>query len=222
MSRRHWIPEEIDIVRQFYPNLPTEMVAEAVGRSLSAVHNQAAKLGLTKSRFFHQCFANRNKRANSGSFKPGMQPWNAGLKGVTGTHPNSRRTQFKKGEVRGAARHNYVPIGSLRLCKDGYLERKTCDDHPVPARRWVAVHRQVWEAANGPVPDGHIVVFKPGQRTVVVEEITLDRLECISRAENMRRNTIHNYPQEIVRAVQMRGALNRRINHERQDHRRSA
>jgi len=62
-------------------------------------------------------------------------------------------TQFKKGDRLGAAQHNYVPIGSLRVSKDGYLERKVTDDPSfVPNRRWVSVHRLVWEAAHGPVP----------------------------------------------------------------------
>lgn len=119
----------------------------------------------------------------------------------------------------GAAQHNYVPIGTHRLSKDGYLERKTNDEHPTPARRWIGVHRLVWEAANGPVPPGHIIAFKPGQRTNVLEEITLGRVECISLAENIRRNTLHRYPKEIVHTIQVRAALNRRINREQQDNR---
>lgn len=50
-------------------------------------------------------------------------------------------------------------------------------------------------------------------RTAVLDEITLDRVECISLAENMRRNSYHNYPKEIALAIQLRGVLNRKINH---------
>ncbi|CAB3960116.1 hypothetical protein LMG7053_06166 [Achromobacter ruhlandii] len=48
-------------------------------------------------------------------------------------------------------------------------------------------------------------------RTADVDLITADKVECISFAENMRRNTLHRYPKEIAHAIQMRGALNRRI-----------
>lgn len=92
--------------------------------------------------------------------------------------------RFRKGEVRGAAQHNYVPIGTLRWSKDGYLERKVTDDHPVPARRWVGEHRLIWEAENGPIPDGHVVVFLDGDPT----HLELSNLRCVSRAVLARLN----------------------------------
>ena len=42
------------------------------------------------------------------------------VKESTGFHPNTRATQFKKGSLP----HNTLPNGSLRITKDGYLERK--------------------------------------------------------------------------------------------------
>lgn len=123
----------------------------------------------------------------------------------------SVETRLKPGRPAHQAR-NYVPIGGLRVTRDGTLERKVTDDpHIAPARRWVAVARLVWEAANGPIPKGHVVRFKDGMRTAEESEITVDRLECISRNENMRRNSYHNYPQPIPQLIQLRGALNRKI-----------
>ncbi|MFM0243839.1 HNH endonuclease [Paraburkholderia sediminicola] len=129
-----------------------------------------------------------------------------------GTHPNSRRTQFKKGEMRGAAQHNYVPIGSERISKDGYLERKVNDDHPTPARRWIGVHRLVWEAANGPIPRGHVVCFLPGRKTSEVEKITLDAVELVSRVELARRNHPVSRSPELAKLVQLKGAITRQVN----------
>ena len=84
-------------------------------------------------------------------FNPGSAAWNKGIPGSTGNHPNTKRTQFKKGRARGEAR-NYQPIGTLRIL-DGILQRKVTDDPALyPSRRWVAVHRLVWEAVNGPTP----------------------------------------------------------------------
>ena len=74
------------------------------------------------------------------------------------------------------------------------------------------MHRLVWMAANGPLPAGHIVVFKPGRRTTELEAITLDAVELISRAENMRRNSVHQLPPELARLVQLRGVLIKTIN----------
>lgn len=176
-------------------------------------------MGLKKSAQYlagpHACRLRRGDEVGKASrFKPGQTPWNKDKPGSTGHHPNTRRTQFKKGEMAGAAQHNYVPIGSLRVTKYGALERKVTDDPNIyPARRWRPVAHLVWEAANGPIPHGHVVRFKPGMHTTVEAEITLDRLECITYAENMRRTSLHRYPKEIMRAIQLRGALNRRINH---------
>lgn len=219
MNGRRWSEEELEILKKYYPNTPTAAIAKALGRTISQIYGQAERLSLKKSEaYLASPYACRLRRGDGIGkefrFKKGDAPWNKGKPGSTGTHPNCQRTQFKKGELTGAAKHNYVPIGSTRITKYGILERKVTDDHSVyPARRWVAVTRLVWEAANGPIPPKHVVRFKPGMSTTVEEEITLDRLECISLAENMRRNTLHRYPKEIALAIQLRGALNRKINH---------
>lgn len=223
MSGKSWSDIEVAVLRRFYADTPSSAIAAALRRPVHQVYGKAQKLGLKKSDDY--LAGPHSGRTDgtigvSGRFQPGLTPWNKGKPGSTGNHPNTRRTQFKKGEMRGAAQRNYVPIGSMRISKDGYLEVKTNDDHPVPARRWVAAHRLAWEAVHGPVPQGHIVVFLPGMRTAKPEEITADKLECISKAENMRRNTLHRYPKEIADAIRARAVLNRRINHvqEQQNH----
>jgi len=147
----------------------------------------------------------------SGRIRPGQTPWNKGVKGSTGTQAGCLATQFRPGRDPSEAR-NYRPIGSLRITKDGYLEQKTTDDQSVyPARRWVAMHRIVWERENGQVPPGHIVVFRQGMLTTDTDLITVDRLECITRAENMRRNTYHRYGKEVAQLIQLRGVITRKI-----------
>src|SRR6185437_7978694 len=66
---------------------------------------------------------------------------------------NSARTQFKKGGRTGRANELYKPIGTERLSKDGYLERKIHDGMPLQSR-WRAVHLVNWEKLNGPLPKG--------------------------------------------------------------------
>lgn len=70
--------------------------------------------------------------------------------------------------------------------------------------------RMGWEV--GQAPAGHIIVFKPGQFTDQLDQITIDRLECITRRENMLRNTVHRYGKEIAQLVQLRSVLTRHIN----------
>ncbi|MFX1675169.1 HNH endonuclease signature motif containing protein [Paraburkholderia sp. A2WS-5] len=217
--RRFWTDEEVERMKREYPERSTAELAVEFGCSEARVYAKAAELGLHKSATFME--SDRSGRIQRGrqdvrmaatQFKTGHTTWNKGTKGVCGTHPNSRRTQFKKGSMSGAAQHNYVPVGSYRLSKDGYLEQKVTDDHPVPARRWVGVHRLVWEAANGPVPDGHVVCFLPGRRSAAVEKITLDALELVHRAELARRNHPRSRNPELGRLVQLKGAITRQVN----------
>lgn len=220
ISRAAWTPQELQILRERYPDQTGATVARDIGRPLRSVYLKAAELGLRKSAAFNASDLSRriqrgkqNPNMIAARIQPGATPWNKGVKGSTGVQEGCRRTQFKKGEMSGAAQHNYVPIGSLRVSKDGYLERKVTDDPAlVPARRWVAEHRLVWEAAYGPIPAGHIVVFRPGTKTTVLELVTADRLECISRAENARRNHPRTKSPELAALVQLKGAITRQVN----------
>ncbi|MFG0785749.1 HNH endonuclease signature motif containing protein [Delftia tsuruhatensis] len=213
-----WTAQHIAKLRALYPDTPTNQVAQVLGYSTSTIYRQAAALGIKKSQAFNDSeHSGRIRRGRDDprmvatQFQPGLTPWNKGVPGSTGHHENTRATQFKT--RRPEESRNYLPIGSLRVTRDGLLERKMTDDRSiVPARRWTAVHRLVWEAANGPVPEGHIIVFRPGQRTTQEAEITADRLECISRAENARRNHPARKSPELAKLVQLKGAITRQVN----------
>lgn len=213
--RKPWKPSDDRELRRIYAKHSAAECAVALARTVSAIQQRVSVLGLSKSPEWiaeraRQRWAEGRHDASRAPLAAG-RGWNKGIKGSTGLHPNCRRTQFKKGRAPHLAR-NYQPIGSLRLSKDGYLERKVTDDHPVPARRWIGVHRLVWEAAHGPVPAGHAVVFKPGRRSASLDSITPDAVELVSRAELMRRNTRHRFPKELADLIAMKGALTRRIN----------
>lgn len=100
-----------------------------------------------------------------GKFHSGQVSWNKGQS--MPFHPASAATRFKPGERLGAARHNWVPVGTERISLDGYRERKTSDDAMPPRRRWQAVHRLNWEALNGPLPPGHALKCLDGDRANV-------------------------------------------------------
>lgn len=217
--RMVWNEKQTAQLTREYPDHQTADLAKVFGCSVAQVYSKATALGLKKSAAFME--SDRSGRIRRGrtdpkmvatQFKPGQESWNKGVKGICGTHPNCRRTQFKKGSMSGAAQHNYVPIGSYRHSKDGLLEQKTNDDHPVPARRWVGVHRLVWESANGPVPPGHVVCFRPGRKTAELELITLDAVELVTRADLARRNSHMSKDPEVAKLVQLKGAITRQVN----------
>lgn len=220
-TRTPWTKAETALLRQHYPTLPGPKLAAMLGRPLRTVYHKAWSLGLRKttetiSVMARQAMQEPTHAGRQTQFKPGMTPWNKGTHFTAGGR--SAETRFKRGEKRGAAQHNYVPIGSLRISKGGYLERKVNDTHPTPARRWIAVHRLVWEAANGPIPTGCIVTFKPGQKTAIEADITADRLECITKAQNLQRNSPRSKHPELAKLVQLKGAITRQVNRINREH----
>jgi hypothetical protein len=108
LLRRKWTATEIRRLRRLYPNMGNEPIGARLGRTWSAVQNMAVKMGLRKSEAF--------LRSPECRFQPGAKPWNLGVTGYMGANP----TSFRKGHMP----HNHRPIGSERLTKDGYLERK--------------------------------------------------------------------------------------------------
>lgn len=214
---RPWTAADLAALARLYPDHSAASVGATIGRAPGSVYNQAKRLGIQKSAAFYA--SQRSGRIQRGQqnaamqktqFKPGTEPWNKG----THFHAGGRSvdTQFQTGRPASDAK-NYKPIGSYRLNKEGHLERKFTDDRSLfPSRRWEPVYRSIWIAAHGPLPPGHIVVFKPGRRTNQLDQITLDCLECISRSENARRNHPAAKSAELGRLVQLKGAITRQIN----------
>lgn len=210
-GKRLWSASDDAALRALYPDTPTLVVARRLRRSLSAVYGRAELLNLHKSAAYLASPAACRLRRGDGvgaatRFQKGHAPANKGLRRPGWAPGRMRDTQFKKGVRQGVATKLYKPIGTERVSKDGYLERKINDDLPLQAR-WRAVHLLVWEAANGRVPAGHAIVFRNGNKT----DIRLDNLECITRRALMARNTIHNLPEPLAKTVQLLGALNRQI-----------
>ena len=201
--RRHaWTAAQIAVVRERYPDTDSAQLAAELGVSLVQLRDRAWALGIKKSKAYLSAISRAKAVGIETRFKPGQVPFNKGLKGWK-SGGRSVETQFGKGH-RPAS---WKPIGSERLSKEGYLQRKLTDTG-YPPRDWVPVHHIVWRDAGREIPPGHRVAFKDGNKT----NITLDNLELVTFAELMRRNTHHNYGPELAAVVQLRGALTRQIN----------
>ena len=213
MKRQPWPPSDCEALRLLYPDYSGAECAAALGRTYRSIIDQARKMGLRKSKEWisdraRQRSLDPNHGGRATQFKPGKAPVNKGIKHPPGWAPGRMaESQFKP----GTKPHTWLPIGSYHV-KDGYLERKVTDLPGSPSKRWHGVHRIVWEAANGPTPAGHVVVFKPGKQTTDLAAITLDAIELISRTELMRRNTRHNYGPEINELIGLRARITRQIN----------
>jgi hypothetical protein len=73
------------------------------------------------------------------------------------------------------------PIGAESLDGNGYVKVKTV--HP---RVWKYKHHIIWEKANGPVPEGHVVIFADGNKL----NCDLDNLLLVSRGELITMNRL--------------------------------
>jgi len=118
-------------------------------------------------------------------------------------------TQFKKGQ----RQQNHLPVGTIMPNTDGYLRMKVADlplaiaGNGALSANWMFVHRMVWEQAHGPIPPGHRIWWKDGDHT----NCALENLELLTGAEHMARTTIHNWPEDIKRVMQLNGVLKRQL-----------
>jgi hypothetical protein len=158
-----------EFIKDAYPRMPLTDVLHLLNKEFGTSYTRKQLYALTKNHGV--------KCGRTGQFQPGQVPPNKGVKGWQ-AGGRSAETRFKKGRPPHLAR-NYVPIGSTRISKDGYMERKVTDDPSLmPARRWAFEHRLIWEAANGPIPEGHAVVFLDGDRA----NVQIENLRCVPRA----------------------------------------
>lgn len=206
-KRRAWTDAELSLMRAKYSETSSIDIARELGRDLRGVYSQARKLGLAKSDAYMQspaaCRLRRGDNIGAAyRFPKGNVPVNKGTRRPGFAPGRMRETQFKKGQPGW----NTAPIGATRFSKEGYLQRKiTATGYP--PRDWKAVHLLRWEEAHGPVPPGHCVTFKDGDKT----HIALDNLECITKAERLER-TRAPWPPELKKVIQLSGALSRQIN----------
>ncbi len=206
-ERRPWLGWELDILRSAYPDNRTAELAKQLKRTVTSIYQRAALLELKKSEAYlaspDACRLRRGDHVGAAHrFLPGHVPENKGLRRPGWSPGRMAETQFKPGH----RPHTWKPIGSTRYSKEGYLQRKVSDTG-YPPRDWVGEHVLMWERAHGPVPRGFAVCFKDGDKA----HRALDNFELISRSELMRRNTIHNFPPDLVDVIRLNGALKRRL-----------
>jgi hypothetical protein len=210
--RRPWSRADDKILRKRFPHERTATLAKDLGRTVLSVHNRAHGFGLSKSAAYlaspEACRLRRGDHVGAAyRFPKGHVPANKGLRrpGYSVGRGRMHETQFKKGQKP----HTYrFKVGDERINTDGYIDVKIREDL-VGACNWRAKHRMLWEEKHGPVPPGHLVVFKDGKKLNCV----LENLELITLADNLRRNSIwKRMPKELASLVMLRAKVVRQIN----------
>lgn len=202
MNRKVLTKKEVKLLCELYPNNYAQDLADKFGCSIRTIYNTATYYGIKKSKeWLNIELAKQAERLRSDGqahrFKKGSIPKNKGQKMDSKTYSQCAPTMFGKGHLP----HNTQPIGSERLCKDGYVQVKYA------LHKWRAKHILIWEEKHGPLKHGEMVKFKDGNR----QNIVYDNLYLSTRSNNMDSNTIHRYPTELKSTIRLVGKLKRTI-----------
>ena len=126
--------------------------------------------------------------------KKGDVPFNKGKKQVdymtADSIMKSKKTRFKK----GLKPHNTTPQGNGAIVTRQDSFGRKYKYIRIREGVWELYHRIVWKKEKGKIPDNYLVVFKDNN----TENTTIENLELITMTENMYRNSIHDYPREII------------------------
>lgn len=192
-----------DFLRSNYLTMPAKRMSASLGRSESSARQRMKVLGLIVPADVVEKFTQQSR------FKKGMTSFNKGKKQSeymsAAAIKKTRKTRFKKGQLP----HNTLSDGKVTLRKqilrDGSV--RYYQWVRVALSEWKMLHVVKWEKKHGPVPPGKIVVFK-NKDTMNVK---YSNLEMITPEENMRRNTIQNYPPELKRSIRALSKLKHKI-----------
>ena len=212
MAKRFWIKVEDNLMYDKFADTQTRELCKILDRSYSSVSNRANFLGLKKSEaFLKSDLSGRiTKLSELGKiyrYKKGNIPANKGKKQSEYMSQEAidrtKATRFKKGSIPANAYSNGEETTRKNKCGREYILIK------VPGKRkLIFKHRHIWEQVHGKIPKGYIVIFKDGNTMNCV----IENLECISREENMSRNTIHQYPDELKELIKINKKVKKRIN----------
>lgn len=178
--------EQIRFIKRAYP----KMIARSVCREMNRWFGTNFKPGQVVT-FVHNHGIDSGR---TGQFKKGRVPANKGKKMPPGWAPGRMaETQFKKGSMPVST----APIDTEVLDRDGYRKIKISEGgKPGESRfNWKYLHRKVWEDHHGPVPDGHAVAFKDGDK----QNCDIHNLILVSRAElaYLNKTGLNEAPSEL-------------------------
>lgn len=166
-SYRLFTQDQAEWIREAYRHMTCRQIASELTRQLGRkIAEQQIKTFVSNHGI---------KSGRTGCFEKGSKPWNKGTHYVAGGR--SAETRFRKGQKP----QTWVPVGTEVVDRDGYLKRKVRDDAPPGKSRfnWRFVHVLVWEEHHGPIPDGHAVIFRDGDKA----NLRIENLALVSRAE---------------------------------------
>jgi len=158
----------------------------------------AARTVMTNQQVVDAAVLARKLHVSATCFAKGHVPWSKGKKGLR--IPGCEKGWFAKGGIRGQAARKYRPVGTIVARLEGLTRRQRRGGRPPkasnrprrryikvsdigpPAKRYMAYARWLWQEANGPLPDGLVIVHLDGE----FMNDDLANLAPATRAQSMR------------------------------------
>lgn len=187
MKRRLFTKKEQDFIKKNYLTMPTKTLAAKIKASGSMLRRYLERNNLIIPTELAQ------KRQRESGFKKGNIPFNKGLKQTDYMSADAIERSSKTRIKPGNRPHNTNLEGYgaivLRLDNRGveFFFTKTREG-------WQPLHRVIWEKEYGKIKEGELIVFKDKN----YKNVKIENLEKICRVENMYRNSLHDYPREII------------------------
>jgi len=189
-------------IRKHYLTMPEKTLASHLRKSHCFVKKRIEQLGLVIPREIIE------QRKKLSQYSKGQVPFNKGKKMSPEVYKRVKATMFKKGNVPPNTKEKN---GIITVRHD---HRNRPNSKPYKYIRislgvWKPYHQYRWEKFRGKVPKGHCLWFKDGDSM----NCALKNLECITRAENARRNKSRydSYPQELKDVIQLTNKINKKI-----------
>jgi hypothetical protein len=195
-------PED-ELIHFLHLEMPVNTIAAFVLRSETFVKIRIKKMGLIVPAEIIEQWKLDSR------IQPGNISFNKGRKQSEYMTPEAvertKATRFKKGQKVW----NEGKDGDIRIRHD-HPERNGKPHKYIRIAKnvWKELQIHNWEKKNGPVPKGFALACKDGNTL----NCRSSNWYLISKRENMKRNSLHNYPVEITRTIQLMGALTRQIN----------
>lgn len=194
-------------ITENYLKLPKKRMATMLNRSDTFVRRRLNVLGLVVPKELSEQFS-KDSRIQQGAVPPNKGKKQTDYMSAEAIEA-TKATRFKKGQIcqtekqdgQVTVRHDEMKDGSIRDYKWIRIGKS----------KWKMLHVYNWEKKHKrKVPKGHILVFANGDSM----NCNPSNLELITRAENMRRNTIHRYPEELKSVIKLRSKLNKTIHNQ--------
>jgi len=192
--------EEDKFIKDNYLTMPIKAIGKKIGRSYTGI--------MSRLKFYNLeiPLEIRQQRKRATNFKKGNIPFNKGKKMKEYATPEFintfKKTTFKKGNKP----HNTRKKGEISIIKDSSSDRyykfiKIADAN------WELLSRYNYKKHKGEIPDKMLVTYIDGDSLNCHPE----NLTLITRAQNVRNNSITNYPPELQLTIKLINKLNKNL-----------